>query len=92
MDLTRWSPHDYYCSALTKLLLMLGASPYRCEYCRVNFVTFRRRRERFRRMRGMAMRAAGDPAPATAAPQPDNGGECLSAEAESARTETTSED
>jgi hypothetical protein len=27
--------------------MRLGARPYRCEYCRINFVSFRRRLEKF---------------------------------------------
>ena len=47
MDLSRWSRNDYRVSFFTGLLLSLGGSPYRCEYCRVNFVSFRRRKERY---------------------------------------------
>jgi hypothetical protein len=47
MDLSRWSTKDYYTKFLTRLLLRLGANPYRCEYCRVNFISFRKRKERY---------------------------------------------
>jgi hypothetical protein len=46
-DLSRWSRNDYHASFLTDLLLRLGANPYRCEYCRVNFTSFRKRKERY---------------------------------------------
>jgi hypothetical protein len=51
MDLSRWSPEDYKVTAGTSLLLALGGSPYRCEYCRVNFVSFRKRKQRYRSRR-----------------------------------------
>jgi len=47
MDLSRWSRNDYRVPFFRGLLLSLGASPYRCEYCRVNFVSFRRRKEKY---------------------------------------------
>jgi len=47
MDLSRWSKNDYHITFLTNLLLKLGGNPYRCAYCRVNFVSFRKRKERY---------------------------------------------
>jgi hypothetical protein len=47
MDLSRWSRNDYRVSFFTGLMLSLGANPYRCEYCRTNFVSFRRRKEKY---------------------------------------------
>jgi len=47
MDLNTWSADDYPASAGQLLLMQLGATPYRCEYCRVNFVSFRLCREKF---------------------------------------------
>jgi len=47
MDLNTWSPEDHHAKAGQLLLMQLGARPYRCEYCRVNFVSFRKRREKF---------------------------------------------
>ncbi|HXN46490.1 MAG TPA: hypothetical protein VN893_07600 [Bryobacteraceae bacterium] len=47
MDLSRWSRNDYRVSFFTGLMLSLGGSPYRCEYCRTNFVSFRKRKERY---------------------------------------------
>ncbi len=48
MDLARWSENDYHVPLVKKILLRIGAKPYRCAYCRVNFVSFRRRLHRFR--------------------------------------------
>jgi DNA-directed RNA polymerase subunit RPC12/RpoP len=47
MDLSRWSRNDYRTTFFTDLLLHLGANPYRCAYCRLNFVSFRKRKERY---------------------------------------------
>jgi hypothetical protein len=47
MDLNRWSEDDYWVPAFTRFKLRLGGSPFRCEYCRTNFVSFRPRLERF---------------------------------------------
>lgn len=43
-DLTSWSPSHYYVPFGRGVLLFFGAHPYRCEYCRHNFVSFRRRK------------------------------------------------
>lgn len=50
-DLGRWSPEDYRTPLVRRMLLTLGANPLRCEYCRVNFVSFRKRKERYRARR-----------------------------------------
>lgn len=47
MDLSTWAEHQYWPTAFMKLRLKLGAHPWRCEYCRYNFVAFRPRREKF---------------------------------------------
>ncbi len=47
MDLSRWSKNNYRVTFWKNVLLLLGGHPYRCEYCRVNFVSFRRRKERY---------------------------------------------
>lgn len=47
MDLSTWKPEDYQVSAFRLFLLHIGGRPFRCEYCRRNFVSFRWRRERF---------------------------------------------
>lgn len=56
MDLSRWSRNDYRISFFTGLLLHLGANPYRCEYCRVNFISFRRRKEKYDPLKRKAKR------------------------------------
>jgi len=45
-DLTNWSPTHYHVSFGKGLLLLLGARPYRCDRCRCNFVSFRKRKRR----------------------------------------------
>lgn len=39
--LTSWDPKQYRIPRWRKLLLRLGARRYRCNVCRVNFVSFR---------------------------------------------------
>jgi len=47
MDLNTWSPEEHRASIGQLLMLRMGARPYRCEYCRINFVSFRKRLETF---------------------------------------------
>lgn len=47
MDLSTWSEQYYNPPTLTRAMLRLGATPYRCEYCRCNFASFRACKERF---------------------------------------------
>jgi endogenous inhibitor of DNA gyrase (YacG/DUF329 family) len=47
MDLGIWSESHYRVPAFRSILLQLGGNPYRCEYCRHNFVSFRQRKECF---------------------------------------------
>jgi hypothetical protein len=47
MDLNTWSREDFHASTGQRLRMWLGGRPYRCEYCRVNFVSFRQRLEKF---------------------------------------------
>jgi DNA-directed RNA polymerase subunit RPC12/RpoP len=47
MDLNVWTNEQYWPSAWMKFLIKLGAHPWRCEYCRHNFVAFRPRLEKF---------------------------------------------
>jgi ssDNA-binding Zn-finger/Zn-ribbon topoisomerase 1 len=44
MRLTTWSPSHYHVPLGRGLLLLLGGSPYRCDSCRQNFVSLRRRK------------------------------------------------
>ena len=65
MDLATWSEEDYFATRRQIVMLRLGAKPYRCEYCRCNFVSFRPRRERFS-FRRWAKRKSPEPGPTTA--------------------------
>jgi len=47
MDLSTWTLHHYRVPGWKTLLINLGANPYRCEYCRHNFVSLRRRKYKF---------------------------------------------
>ncbi len=47
MDLSSWSERDFHVTFGMRVLLAFGGTPYRCEYCRRNFVSFRKRKERF---------------------------------------------
>ncbi len=47
MDLSSWDERHYSPPNYMLLLLKLGGHPYRCEYCRLNFVSFRRLKEKF---------------------------------------------
>lgn len=70
LDLSRWSTENYYVSPAKRLLLKLGAQPYRCEYCRTNFVSFRHRKEHHRWHRRGGEQRAGQPASEAAAGKP----------------------
>jgi len=61
MDLNTWRVGDYHASTGQLLLMQLGGRPYRCEYCRVNFVSFRPRLEKFtfKRWKNHATRKRG---------------------------------
>jgi hypothetical protein len=54
MDLSVWSEESYRTTLSNRLLLTIGAKPYRCEYCRCNFVSFRFRKEKYRSRRQVA--------------------------------------
>jgi DNA-directed RNA polymerase subunit RPC12/RpoP len=43
-DLTSWSASHYSVPFGRSVLLFFGARPYRCDYCRHNFVSFRHRK------------------------------------------------
>jgi hypothetical protein len=47
MDLNLWSQEQFPSKFWMSLKAALGAHRYRCEYCRLNFVRFRRRKEVF---------------------------------------------
>ena len=44
-ELAKWSPQRYHAAHWTRLVLRLGAKPYRCEACRCNFAAFRLRKD-----------------------------------------------
>lgn len=46
-DLASWKREDCQVPARIEFLLWLGAKPLRCEYCRCNFVSFRKLHEKF---------------------------------------------
>lgn len=47
MDLNLWSEKDFEPTRSSSFWIALGARKYRCEYCRLNFTSFRRRKEIF---------------------------------------------
>ena len=47
MDLNLWHAHHFRATGLMFLKILLGGRRLRCEYCRVNFVSMRRRKEHF---------------------------------------------
>ena len=47
MELSTWSEQYYNPPTRTVIMLRLGATPYRCEFCRCNFASFRACKERF---------------------------------------------
>lgn len=46
-ELSTWSEQYYNPPRWTVFKLRIGATPYRCEYCRCNFASFRACKERF---------------------------------------------
>ena len=46
LDLSNWSEQFYRVPLGIRLLLRMGATPYRCEFCRCNFASFRRNKEK----------------------------------------------
>lgn len=47
MELSTWSEQYYHPPTSIVVKLRLGATPYRCEFCRCNFASFRACKERF---------------------------------------------
>lgn len=47
MDLNDWSPKSNTPSSWTAFKIVMGARRWRCEYCRINFASFRNRKEVF---------------------------------------------
>ena len=54
MDLSRWTREFYNPATTTRCMLGLGAKPVRCEYCRLNFWSFRLVREKFSKAKRFA--------------------------------------
>jgi hypothetical protein len=50
-DLSRWSEDFYDVPLRRRIAIAFGAHKFRCEYCRVNFVSFRPRLIAYRRRR-----------------------------------------
>jgi DNA-directed RNA polymerase subunit RPC12/RpoP len=51
MDLSTWAEEFYRPALGTRMLLRIGATRYRCDFCRCNFASFRPCRKRFSRDR-----------------------------------------
>jgi len=47
MDLNQWTGKNYIPPFWTRFFIRLGAKRWRCEYCRINFASFRARKEVF---------------------------------------------
>jgi Zn finger protein HypA/HybF involved in hydrogenase expression len=47
MDLNGWTGKSYHPMGWTRIKVALGAHRWRCEYCRLNFASFRKRKEPF---------------------------------------------
>jgi hypothetical protein len=47
MDLNGWTEKTFTASGWTAIKATLGAHRWRCEYCRINFASFRSRKEPF---------------------------------------------
>jgi hypothetical protein len=58
MDLNRWTGKTFDPPFWTGLKVTFGANRWRCEYCRLNFSSFRRRKEVFTFSRWAKMNAA----------------------------------
>jgi transcription elongation factor Elf1 len=62
MDLSSWTGKTYAPRFLMGLKITFGAHRWRCEYCRVNFASFRPRKEIFTFSRWQKIQAAKSPA------------------------------
>jgi hypothetical protein len=76
MDLNGWTGKTYHPTGWTKIKVFFGANKWRCEYCRLNFASFRKRKEPFtfsrwkkRNPNLVAEKPAEVPAVETAAPE-----------------------
>ena len=62
-ELSTWSEQYYNPKTWTIMQLRLGATPYRCEYCRCNFASFRACKERYLWRKKMGVQPADVPEP-----------------------------
>jgi hypothetical protein len=67
MDLSSWAGDSFTPRGITKIKSALGANKFRCEYCRLNFASFRKRKEIFSFHRWERIEAAKKTAAATSA-------------------------
>jgi DNA-directed RNA polymerase subunit RPC12/RpoP len=79
MDLNSWNDRRPMTSRWTMLKLQLGAYKIRCEYCRYDFASFRKRKETFTFSRwrkhnpeGVAEKPVEEPQPADPQDLPEN--------------------
>src|SRR5260370_2553014 len=68
MDLNTWTGENHQPRGIARIKVMLGANRFRCEYCRLNFASFRKRREvfsfhRWERIEAARKAAAGEQGP-----------------------------
>lgn len=71
MRLSSWSPSQYRVPTGRGFLMFMGASPYRCERCRHNFVSFRLRKYRYEASRHRSREAEIEQVGLTATRQDD---------------------
>ena len=69
MDLNRWSGETFVPRGITWLKVSLGAARFRCEYCRLNFASFRKRKEVFSFKRWKRIELAHQAASGTGKPK-----------------------
>lgn len=74
MDLNKWTGDTFQPRGKTKWKIALGAKRFRCEYCRLNFSSFRTRKEVFSFRRWKKLEEARLAASASIQPEapPDN--------------------
>jgi hypothetical protein len=60
MDLNGWTGKTYHPPILTGLMVKFGAHRWRCEYCRLNFASWRPRKEIFTFSRWQKLQAGLD--------------------------------
>lgn len=88
MELSTWSEQYYNPSLRTVLALRLGATPYRCEFCRCNFASWRACKERFlwRKQRRAGAATRSQEAPPDSGQAPDSSDSITPAHLSSSKT------